>query len=77
MTGLFDIAIVYDGHVLAMAETRCYDIAAAGECVKARVEQLKLGCPNEESVRRNSHDAAEMAADSCSGVRGTRRVASV
>ena len=46
--GVFDIATVYDGHVLGMSETRCYDIVAAGECVKARVERLKLGCLNED-----------------------------
>lgn len=51
--GVFDIATVYDGHALGMSETRCSDIVAAGECVKARVERLKLGCLNE-------HERAEI-----------------
>jgi hypothetical protein len=68
--GVFDIARVYDGHVLALSETRCYDIVVAGECVKARVERLKLGCLDEHEraeirtrlLERQRTVAAEIAA---------------
>ncbi|MGH9631987.1 MAG: hypothetical protein ACRD7E_27090 [Bryobacteraceae bacterium] len=68
--GVFDIATVYDGHVLGMSEIRCYNIVAAGEWVKARVERLKLGCLNEHEragirtrlLERQRTVAAELAA---------------
>jgi hypothetical protein len=54
LDGEFYVATVYRDEVLPLSETRCSGVIAAGRCVAARLDRLKIGGVN-------SHEREEIS----------------